>query len=156
MKKKENILLRRQLIKAPLQQVWAFFSSPRNLAKITPDWLDFRIVSCPDVAEIFPGMLITYRVKPLLSVPVEWVTKITEADGPYRFIDEQVKGPYKLWRHEHRFTPVAEGVMMEDVVHYDVGFGSAGKWINRWVVEKKLKEIFDHRHSIVHKIFEAS
>jgi ligand-binding SRPBCC domain-containing protein len=88
-----------------LQDAWAFFSDPRNLPRITPPWLSFEVLSeLP--ARMHPGLLIEYRVRPLWGVPVKWVTEITRVAEPFLFVDEQRRGPYRHWRHEHRFRAV--------------------------------------------------
>ncbi len=95
-------LTRRQTLPISLPQAWDFFSDPRNLAVITPDWLGFEILdNLP--AKVYPGMIIRYKVRPLFRIPVTWVTEITQVTEPAMFIDEQRVGPYALWHHQHHF-----------------------------------------------------
>lgn len=148
-------LHRTQLIKAPLEEVWAFFSSPHNLKQITPANLDFKVVECPDVEEIYPGMLIRYIVKPLFGIPFKWTTRIEDVERMQSFSDVQVKGPYKTWKHYHSFTETEDGVVMVDMVKYSLNFGPLNEWINKLVIEKRLKDIFDYRREAVDKIFKT-
>jgi ligand-binding SRPBCC domain-containing protein len=148
-------LHRKQLIKAPLEEVWAFFSSPHNLKLITPINLDFKVIECPEVQEIYPGMLIKYIVKPLFGIPWKWITKIEDVQRMESFSDVQIKGPYKQWKHFHSFTETEEGVVMVDMVKYSLNFGLLNGWINKLLIEKRLKEIFDYRRDAVEKIFKT-
>ena len=103
-----HVLQRTQLVSATLAQAWAFFSDPRNLQRITPASLDFKILSdLPD--RMYAGMMIRYRVRPLLGIPVTWVTEITHVEEGRRFVDEQRVGPYRMWHHEHEFRDVGGG-----------------------------------------------
>jgi ligand-binding SRPBCC domain-containing protein len=95
-----HVLQRRQIVAAPLENCWRFFSDPRNLAKITPPALDFQIIGEP-AAEMYAGMMIQYRVRPLLGIPMRWLTEITRVEPMRYFVDEQRVGPYKVWHHEH-------------------------------------------------------
>ena len=97
-----HVLTRSQIVPASVEECWAFFSDPRNLSKITPPALDFRVLS--DLpAKVYPGMMIQYRVRPLLGIPLTWLTEITHVEEPGHFVDEQRVGPYTLWHHEHWF-----------------------------------------------------
>lgn len=102
---------------------------------------------------MYSGMIITYLVRPLLNIPTTWVTEITHVHEPYFFVDEQRFGPYKLWHHQHIFREVENGVEMEDIVSYAVPFGLAGRVMNKLVIERKIKEIFDFRSTILNKLF---
>ena len=116
-------LERKQWVPASLEKVFSFFSRPENLQKLTPPWLDFRIVEAP--AELSAGALIRYRLR-VHGVPVGWLTAIREWDPPHRFVDEQLRGPYALWHHTHTFEPHpdADGdTLMRDVVRYALPLG---------------------------------
>lgn len=147
------VLTRKQFIPAPIEEVWLFFSSPHNLEKITPEALGLVITKCLEVKGIFPGMEISYTVRPLLSVPLKWTTEITDVEAPFAFTDVQRRGPYKLWKHEHRFAPAGNGVWMEDVVTYHPGGGLLARWIDKLLVAGRLKAIFDYREEKVKEIF---
>ncbi len=146
-------LSRTQTVRATLTDCWAFFSDPRNLAKITPPELDFRIRSeLP--GEIYPGLMIAYRVRPLLGIPVNWLTEITHVDAPHRFVDEQRVGPYRIWHHEHFFKALNGGrVEIRDVVHYVLPFGWLGDFAQPLIVRRELEKIFAYREKAVAEIF---
>ncbi|MCX7625801.1 MAG: SRPBCC family protein [Candidatus Sumerlaeaceae bacterium] len=108
-----------QLVAATLDEVWRFFSSPGNLATLTPPEMGFEILS-PIPREMQPGLIIRYRVKPLWGIPVQWVTEITHVEPLRFFVDEQRFGPYRFWHHLHTFEPQGNGVLVSDLVHYAV------------------------------------
>ena len=133
-------------------EAWRFFSNPRNLARITPPDMRFTITSaCPD--EVYPGLIITYRVRPLFNIPVGWVTEITHVLARERFVDEQRAGPYAMWHHEHHFRDVDGGTEMRDIVHYAVPGGPLGDVIDRRLVRRRLAEIFAYRRHVIERLF---
>lgn len=141
-------------IKLPMSfdKAWEFFSSPENLQKITPSAMNFRITSeLPE--EIYPGMFITYKVSPLMGIPINWITEITQIEKHKYFIDEQRSGPYKIWHHEHHFKEIDGGVEMTDIVYYKVPLGFLGHWLEKLFINKKVKSIFDYRTEVLRKIF---
>jgi len=117
---KVHTLQKETFIPASLERVWAYFSSPHNLMEITPRYMNFRVTKCEDVASIYKGMLIEYKVSPLLGVALKWVTEITDVQHQQSFIDTQLKGPFSLWEHTHIFKPVDGGVHMTDIVCYAI------------------------------------
>ena len=110
------------IVKADPERVWSFFSSARNLGRITPRSMGFAMHTPDPVTE--PGATIDYTVRPLFGIPVRWQTRIDEVEAPVRFLDIQAQGPYRSWVHEHRFTPVQDGVRMDDHVDYELPLGS--------------------------------
>lgn len=103
--------------------------------------------------QMYPGMIIRYRVKPLLSIPLIWVTEITHVrEGEY-FVDEQRSGPYTLWHHQHLLEEAEGGILMTDIVHYEIPLGPLGDLMNVLMIRKKLKEIFDFRYKKMEEIF---
>ena len=140
-----------QFIPISLQEAWAFFSSPANLAKITPKKMGFNIISQHHGASMYPGQIIEYTVKPLFGVPLYWMTEITHVKEGAYFIDEQRFGPYLLWHHQHHFTEVKGGVKMEDIVHYKIPLGFLGDIAQVLFVKKQLQGIFDFRFKAVEK-----
>ncbi|MBM3455501.1 MAG: SRPBCC family protein [Bacteroidetes bacterium] len=145
-------LKRKQIIKSDLKTCWEFFSSPKNLKEITPPYMGFDIkVSLPK--KMYEGLMIAYTVKPLLSIPMTWITEIKTVKENQFFVDEQRKGPYTIWHHEHHFKETAEGIEMTDIVTYVLPFGIFGRLLHPFVVKPKLKEIFDYRHKRVEEIF---
>lgn len=102
---------------------------------------------------MYPGMIITYRVHPLLGIPMNWVTEITHVEKPYRFIDEQRYGPYRMWHHQHTFREIPGGVEAQDQVDYIMPFGPIGGIMHRLLVKRQLNEIFDHRSRVLSEKF---
>ena len=143
---------REQFLPIPLQEAWDFFSSPSNLAKITPTSLGF-VVHGNVPERMYPGLFIQYTVSPLLGIPMRWVTEITHVrEGEY-FVDEQRVGPYSIWHHEHLFTAVEGGVLMRDVVHYKVPLGILGQLVHPLIVRPKLEQIFSFRWEANERMF---
>lgn len=141
-----------QNIPASISEVWEFFSTPSNLQIITPPKLGFKIISEPE-AGIYAGQIIEYTVKPLLGIHVYWMTEITHVEMNRYFVDEQRYGPYSMWHHKHYFKEIDGGTEMTDVVHYKVPLSFIGAIVNKLIVKKKLKEIFDFRHLAVQQMF---
>jgi ligand-binding SRPBCC domain-containing protein len=139
-----------QRIPVTLEQAWEFFSDARNLSRITPPSLGFEVTS-PLPARVYPGLVITYRVRPLLRVPVLWVTEITHVQEQRMFVDEQRMGPYRLWHHEHHFAAVEGGVEVRDLVHYAMPAGAGVA--HGWLVAPRLKEIFAYRKQVLESTF---
>lgn len=141
-----------QNLPVDIHTAWDFFSSPVNLSKITPPEMDFVITSrLPE--KMYPGLIITYTVKPILNIKMQWVTEITQVREPYYFIDEQRSGPYKLWHHQHFFTEIENGVKMDDIIHYKIPFGIFGAPAKNIVVENQLKKIFEFRTKTLLALF---
>lgn len=135
-----------------IEEAWEFFSSPKNLSTITPDYMDFQITNeFPE--KMIPGTIITYKVKPMLGIPITWVTEITHIKEPYYFVDEQRFGPYRMWHHQHFFKEVDGGVEMEDVVNYVLPFGFLGNLAHSVFVNNQLQGIFDYRYETLEKLF---
>lgn len=146
-------LERVQRLQIDLKTAWDFFSSPKNLSKIAPSYMGFNITSELKSEKMYPGLIITYIVKPMLGIPLTWVTEITEiSEGKY-FIDEQRVGPYRIWHHEHHFKEIEGGVEMRDLLYYRLPFGFAGKIINTLFVGKKVNAIFDYRTKVLREMF---
>lgn len=146
-------LQKQQLIKAPIEQVWDFFSSPANLEQITPASMKFRITSGDLPKQTYPGQIITYKVAPLLGIPLFWMTEITHVQQHELFVDEQRVGPYKIWHHEHHFVQQANGTLMTDIVHYALPLSFLGRLAHSLFIKKQLQDIFDYRYQVVHKVF---
>ena len=145
-------LIRRQVLEIDTLAAWRFFSNPSNLRLITPSWLDFKITSSvPD--SVYAGLIITYRIRPLASIAVPWVSEITHVDAPRFFVDEQRHGPYRFWHHQHRLQSVSKGVEKTDEVHYRLPGGLLGIFFHAVLIRRKLDEIFDYRKSALKKIF---
>lgn len=148
-------LSRELFIPVPIEKAWEFFSSPDNLGKITPAYMGFKILSPANRDKIYSGMEITYTVRPVLGIPLTWVTQIEKVDAPYSFVDTQKKGPYKVWWHSHRFVPVDNGVLMKDTVNYVLPLGWLGVLAHSLFVKRQLKNIFDYRKKVVQNLFKT-
>jgi ligand-binding SRPBCC domain-containing protein len=136
--------LRREIwIPQPPDSVFDFFSRAENLERITPPWLRFRILT-PSPIAMRRGALIEYALR-LHGLPIRWQTRIEEWDPPLGFVDVQVKGPYLLWRHTHRFVPANNGTTVIDRVEYALPFGFVGGVVHRLQVRRDLERIFDYR-----------
>lgn len=135
-----------------LQEAWDFFSSPKNLSKITPKHMGFIITNQPSET-MFEGQIITYKVSPLLGVKINWMTEITTVKDNEYFIDEQRFGPYSLWHHRHHFYEIDGGIKMIDEVNYKLPFGFLGSVAHRLFVRKKLKSIFEYREKVLIEMF---
>lgn len=142
-----------QKVNATLEEVWDFISSPANLKEITPDYMGFDITSTDTPEKMYPGMIITYIVKPVFGIKTPWMTEITQVKDLEFFIDEQRVGPYKLWHHQHFIEKIEGGVLMRDIVTYSPPFGFLGAIANTLMIRKKLNEIFDYRTMAVEKKF---
>ena len=135
-----------------LEEAWDFFSDPRNLAVITPPDMAFTIqTDLPD--RMHAGLIVKYQVRPMMNVPMTWVTEITNVVEHELFVDEQRFGPYRFWHHQHHFRAVPGGVEMRDIVHYDVGFGPIGDIVDLLVVRRRIQAIFDFRSRVLEQRF---
>ncbi|HET9682353.1 MAG TPA: NAD-dependent epimerase/dehydratase family protein [Candidatus Limnocylindrales bacterium] len=140
-----------QVVNRPLQDVFAFFSRPENLARITPPAMAFEQVST-DLA-MRPGLEIDHRIRPLLGIPVQWRSRIEDYDPPHGFTDRQVRGPYRRWVHRHRFTAVDGGTRIDDEVLYELPLGPLGGLAHRLAVRSQLLEVFRYRARALAAIF---
>ena len=144
-----------QFISAPIETVWDFFATPQNLNELTPPEMRFRILS-PLPTRMYEGQLIAYRVSPVLGLWLKWLTEIRHVQPGVYFVDEQRRGPYKFWYHEHRFEAVTSGVQMTDRVTYEVGWGPFGWLADRIWVRRQLEHIFAYRRARISELFGPS
>lgn len=144
-----------QFIPQPLEVVWHFFSRPENLNDMTPGDVSFEILSDIAGQEMYPGMIVRYRISPFGGIKMNWVTEITHVGDRQYFIDEQRFGPYAFWHHEHRFEEKNGGVLMTDILHYKVPYGLLGTIVDKLVVGPKIEEIFRFRKVAVEQQFGA-
>lgn len=141
----------KQQVPISLDEAWNFFSNPKNLATITPDNLGFNIrTELPE--KMYPGMMIVYTVKPVLGIPMTWVTEITQVKEKEFFIDEQRVGPYGMWHHQHWFKAVPGGVEMTDIIDYRLPLAPLGN-IGHFFVKSELKKIFGYRITKLEEVF---
>lgn len=146
-------LRRTQQLSCSMEAAWMFFSSPKNLARITPKALNFKVLTNTDDGDIYPGMEINYKVSPVMGIPLKWKTVITQVDPQKSFTDFQEKGPYKYWHHFHEFEMNNDGVLMKDTVDYELPFGVLGRLAHRLFVKSKLEEIFSYRYKVLEDLF---
>ncbi|MDX1683852.1 MAG: SRPBCC family protein [Saprospiraceae bacterium] len=146
----------KQNIHADFDEVWSFFSRPENLNVITPENMKFEILSDMNGVKMYPGILIDYKVSPFPLVSMNWQTEITEIEHRKKFVDEQRKGPYKLWRHQHIFTDKGDHIEMEDILEYALPFGVLGQLVNSLLVSRRIDQIFEYRYKKINEIFNNS
>lgn len=147
----EYKLRRQQFIPKNIETVFAFFADAANLEYLTPPWLHFKIRSqLPIIMKT--GALIDYSIRWRL-MPLTWQTEILEWTPPYRFVDQQIKGPYRLWHHTHTFEVNAGGTLMTDFVRYALAYGPLGSIARRLIVKRDLNAIFDYRFSRIAERF---
>lgn len=135
-----------------LSEAWKFFSSPKNLERITPKHMGFKITS-GEPGKMYPGQIISYKVAPLAGVKTSWVTEITHVEEEKFFVDEQRFGPYRMWHHEHHFVENDKGVLMTDKVSYKIPFGFLGSIAQSLFIKKQLKGIFEYRVKVLDEMF---
>ena len=136
--------LHRELwVPQPLPAVFDFFSRAENLEQITPPWMRFRILTPPPI-QMKQGATIAYALR-VRGIPLRWLTEIERWNPPFDFPDVQAKGPYKIWRHTHRFSEVTGGTSIEDTVQYALPFGLLGRLAHRLQVARDLSQICDYR-----------
>jgi ligand-binding SRPBCC domain-containing protein len=143
-------LEREQIVKRPLEEVFEFFARAENLERITPPWLSFRVLT-PAPIDVGPGTLIGYRLR-LHGVPLGWTSRIELWEKERRFVDQQVRGPYRLWRHLHEFVPAGRSTCVRDRVEYALPLGWLGDRLGLPVVRRDLARIFDYRRAAVARL----
>jgi ligand-binding SRPBCC domain-containing protein len=137
------------IVPANLDKTWDFFSRAENLARITPAWMHFRILT-PGPLELKQDSLIDYRIR-MHGLPMLWRTRIIDWNPPYQFIDLQIKGPYTLWHHQHTFKACDEGTACTDRVMYKLPGGPVGPMVHALQIRRMLGEIFRYRRKVIRK-----
>ncbi|HEV8199900.1 MAG TPA: SRPBCC family protein [Candidatus Polarisedimenticolia bacterium] len=138
----------RLFLRRPVERVFDFFAQPSNLETITPPWLHFRILT-PRPIVMREGTRIDYRLR-VHGLPLRWCSEITSWDPPRRFVDEQIRGPYRVWIHEHEFVETGGGTEVRDRVRYAV---PGGALVDRLLVRRDVGRIFEHRATRLREIF---
>lgn len=133
----------------PLEQVFSFFSDAMELEQITPEFLQFKVLT-PGPIEIQQGTLLDYRLK-LHGIPIKWRTEICVWEPPFRFVDQQLRGPYRRWYHEHQFEEIDGKTRVSDDVHY---IPRGGSLIHRFLIKSDLEKIFGFRQDRLREIFD--
>lgn len=151
-------LRQEQLLPIDLATAWDYFATPANLNEVTPPDMHFEVVSeLP--ARMYEGLIILYKIKPMLNLPLDWCTEITHIRPPSAsgasafFVDEQRKGPYRIWHHEHHFEAVAGGTRMVDLLHYEIGKSIFGSLAGHLFVHARVDEIFSYRRQALARRF---
>jgi ligand-binding SRPBCC domain-containing protein len=144
---RRHVLERSQHVPRPREEVFRFFADARNLEAITPAFLRFRIATAGPIA-MEAGTLIVYRLS-LFGLPFRWRTRIEAWEPGIRFVDVQLSGPYRLWRHQHTFEDAPGGTVMRDRVEYELPLGALGAVAHALFVRRALARIFDHRRSAI-------
>ncbi|MBK8982092.1 MAG: SRPBCC family protein [Ignavibacteria bacterium] len=148
---KYHILQKQIDLKRPVSEVFDFFSKAENLDLITPPFLGFKIIT-PLPIEMKKGTQIDYFIR-LNGIPIKWKTEITKWEPPFLFEDTQIKGPYKIWIHEHKFESRGDETLMTDTVKY-LSYGKILEFIpQNLIVKNKVEKIFDYREKVLGNIF---
>lgn len=134
-------------VSASLDETFAFFSDASNLERLTPPWLDFRILT-PLPLLMREGLEIDYRIV-LHGWPIPWRTRIDAWEPGVRFVDRQLAGPYRWWHHEHRFEAVPGGTRVIDRVE----FVPRARWITAGLVARDIERIFRYRQESLPRLF---
>ena len=138
-----------QLIEFPIEAVFSVFSDPLKLERLTPPWLNFTVLT-PQPIEMREGLTLDYRLY-LHYFPIHWRSEISVWEPPFRFVDQQLRGPYRRWYHEHLFVEVDGGTLVQDNVHY---IPRGGRLVHQWMVLPDLEKIFRYRHHSLLEIFQ--
>ncbi len=133
------------------ESVFAFFAQPENLARITPPWLGFAILTPPPVP-MRAGAVIDYVIR-LGPLPTRWRTMITTCEPPHRFVDEQLSGPYSFWHHTHEFVADGDGTVIRDHVRYMLPLGVLGDLVHALAVRRQIEAIFAHQVRVIDGLF---
>lgn len=146
-------LKKQQSFHRPVEELWDFISNPENLKKITPESMGFDIRSEDLPNSIYEGMIVRYKVAPLMGIKTTWVTEITHVKQNSYFVDEQRIGPYKMWHHQHFLEATENGTLMTDIISYQPPLGVLGNLANTLFIRRKLESIFDYRFKVLQETF---
>jgi ligand-binding SRPBCC domain-containing protein len=146
------LIEREQWLARPVEEVFAFFGDATNLEAITPEWLRFSVITPAPIA-MGAGTLIDYRLR-WRRMPLRWTTIIEAWEPPHRFVDRQLRGPYRLWHHTHIFEAQLGGTRIRDEVRYRLPLGRLGVALHRLGVRRDLEAIFDDRARRVRELLE--
>ncbi len=143
----------KQIIDRPIEEIWSFFTNPKNLNQLTPSDMNFKILSGSS-DDFYEGKIINYSVNPFKFYNIKWVTEITKIKKNDFFIDEQRFGPYKMWHHEHHFIKNNDNTTtIYDKVIYKLPYGIIGKLSHKLFIKKRLLEIFNFRKKTIKKLY---
>lgn len=143
-----------QKLNTSLEQAWDFISAPLNLELISPPSVQMKVLGNIKAADrIYKGQLIEHRLRHITGANIKWVSLISEVKSQEFFVDEQSYGPFKSWCHQHVLKPEADGVVMEDIIHYSIPFGFIGRLANFLFVKRKLEKVFEYRRMVLSAVF---
>lgn len=145
----------KQFVALSKQEAWDFFSQPINLKQLTPPEMNMRMID-EQQQEMYAGMVISYKVAPLLGIALPWCSEITQVKKGEYFIDSMIEGPFKIWHHQHFFKAVEGGTEIIDIVNYQVPFGPLGKLFHPIIVKSRVAEIFTYRNQRIKEIFSSN
>ena len=140
-----------QLVHRPAGEVFAFFSDANNLAAITPRQLNFHILT-PGPIRLEAGARIDYQLT-LHGIPLKWATLIESWEPPHEFVDVQLRGPYRMWRHTHRFLNEGVGTRIVDDVDYELPLGRLGRLVEKLWARREVAKIFGYRAEVISRQF---
>lgn len=141
-----------QWLPIQLNEAWSFFTKPRNLEILTPKFMQFEFLTKEDF-NIVEGMILDYRVRPLLNIPLKWTSKIVNVKPLHEFTDIQIRGPFKYWEHTHTFVESDNGVLIKDKLSYELPFGILGDLAHSLFVKNRVDFIFSYRKKVLHNRF---
>ena len=144
-----HVLERSQVVHRSPEEVFEFFARPANLEAITPPWLRFRMLTPADV-DVRDGVHLEYVLR-IRGIALRWVSRIESWQPPRRFVDRQLRGPYRSWEHTHEVEPHVDGALVTDRVRYALPFGRVGELAHA-LVRRDLERIFDHRRTAVARL----
>ncbi len=145
-------ILYRQIIPRPIEQTWDFFSNPANLKLLTPAGMKFELMN-ESIDEMYEGIVLGYTLAPLAGIKLSWYSEITKIEAKKYFIDQQLKGPFKIWHHQHHFRETDSGTEVTDLVHYELPLGFIGKLFHPLFVERRVKDMFEYRYQKARELF---
>lgn len=134
-----------------IRETFAVFEDPRNLGRITPSWMNFKVVT-PEPLDMRQGAKLEYTIR-WLGVPLRWTTNIDEYRPPHAFVDRQARGPFEYWRHRHEFSEVDGGTLIRDEVEYELPFGMLGRLTHWLMIAAQLRAIFEFRFHALRRMF---
>ena len=146
-------LYAKQTVDKEIDFLWDFFSKPSNLNKLTPEDVEFKIISGKS-DDFYAGKIISYKIKPFKLVTLNWITEISQVKEGSYFIDNQISGPYKMWHHEHHFKSNNDGTTeIIDKVKYKLPFYILGRISHKIFIKRKLINIFNFRQKKINELF---
>jgi len=143
----------RSVIHAPPERVFAFHELPDSHLRLTPPWSGSRVIQPAASLAVGARAIVDIRVVPLVWIRTELVHVIHEP--PVRFVDEQVRGPFKSWRHRHQMTRVDGGTELADVIDFEPPLGALGRAVAPMLMLPRLRKLFAHRHRVTREWCEA-